>query len=62
MLPQPRALIHNDYQSIVGEFRRHQPAIQPAATPHILQQKLIPVTSDFLSQTTFFVWQKQGRW
>ena len=28
----------------------------------ILQQKLIPVTSDFLSPTTFFVWQKQGRW
>ena len=23
MLPQPRALIHNNYQSMVGEFRRH---------------------------------------
>ena len=34
----------------------------PHPHPQILQQKLIPVTSDFLSPTTFFVWQKQGRW
>ena len=33
MLPQPRALIHNDYQSMVGECRRHQPDIEPGAAP-----------------------------
>ena len=38
------------------------PTLNQPRHPQILQQKLIPVTSDFLSPTTFFVWQKQGRW
>ena len=53
MLPQPRALIHNDYQSMVGECRRHQPDITPAAAPanftantHSCDQRL-SVTNDF---------------
>ena len=62
MLPQPRALIHNDYQSVVSECRRHQPDNKSAAAPanftaktHSCDQRL-SVTNDF------FVWQKQGRW
>ena len=38
------------------------PTLSQPPHPHILQQKPIPVTSDFLSPTTFFVWQEQGRW
>ena len=53
MLPQPRALINNDYQSMVGEYRRHWPDIEPAAAPanftaktHSCDQQL-SVTNDF---------------
>ena len=54
MLPQPRALIHNiDYQSMVGECRRHYNDIKPAAAPtnftaksHSCDQRL-SVTNDF---------------
>ena len=38
------------------------PTLNQPPHPQILQQKLIPVTSDFLSPATFFIWQKQGRW
>ena len=38
------------------------PTLNQPLHPEILQQKLIAVTSDFLSPATFFVWQKQGRW
>ena len=53
MLPQPRALIHNDCLSMVGECCRHQPHIEPAAAPanfiaktHSCDQRL-SVTNDF---------------
>ena len=38
------------------------PTLNQPPHPQISQQKLITVTSDFLSPTTFFVWQKQGCW
>ena len=57
MLPQPRALINNDYQSMVGEYRRHWPDIEPAAAPanftaktHSCDQQL-SVTNDFFYLT-----------
>ena len=53
MLPQPRALIHNDCMSMVGECCRHQLHIEPAAAPanftaktHSCDQRL-SVTNDF---------------
>ena len=52
MLPQPRALIHNDYQSMVGECHRH-PDIEPAAAPANFTEKTHSVTSDFLSPQLF---------
>ena len=53
MLPQPRTLIHNDYQSMVGEYRRHWPDIEPAAAPANFTAKTyscdqrLSVTNDF---------------
>ena len=53
MLPQPRALIHNDYQSMLGECRRHKPDIEPGAAlaictakTHSCDQRL-SATNDF---------------
>ena len=53
MLPQSRALIHNDYQSMVGECRRHKPDIELAtvhanftAKTHSCDQQL-SATNDF---------------
>ena len=53
MLRQPRALIHNDYQSMVGRYRNYWPDIEPAAASanftaktHSCDQRL-SITKDF---------------
>ena len=62
MLPQPRALIHIDYQSMVGECRRHKPDIETVATPANFTAKIHSCDQRLSVTNDFFVWQKQGRW
>ena len=54
MFQQPRALIHNDHQSMVGECRRHQPDIEPGGALAIFTAKTYSCDQRLSATNDFF--------